>query len=74
MTQPAKAEAISQTQLRRAHVLQRQITRLQRELDEILESLLDSIESGAPIEEGTHTAFIETTKHGGTIRAHVKVI
>ena len=69
----AEPEFVSQAELRRHVALSLQIARLQRQLDELDETIYRRLKAGARVEPGTHTAEIVVSRHGRTLIERVRV-
>ncbi|MFN3323397.1 MAG: hypothetical protein ACK5AZ_07875 [Bryobacteraceae bacterium] len=72
-SQLAQTEIVSQAELRRRIALKLQIARLQRQLDDVDETIYLKLKSGARVEPGTHTATIERVRNGRTRIERVRV-
>jgi uncharacterized protein YceH (UPF0502 family) len=68
-----QADEITQADLRRAVALELELSRLQRQLNALLESFYVRLKAGARVEEGTHTCIIEHFGRGVTRGERVKV-
>jgi hypothetical protein len=68
-----KSDPISQTEIRRAYILRREIRHQQAALDAILDDLFNRLKAGVHVEDGTHRAKIETTRESGSIRERIKI-
>ena len=72
-SQLAQTAFVTQAELRRRIALKLQIARLQRQLDDVDETIYLKLKSGARVEPGTHTATIERVRNGRTRVERVRV-